>query len=165
MSDYGKGYQSSHHGRTPGEPWSPGKEAGHNAARTHEKPREQFAMPDVSIPEWSNFKTPPGGGGRGGTGPGPSGGLFDWLVGDTSSGRANRIFAAIGTIGGLGYGIWQAFAVGVGLGSGAVIVRKFTALGALAGLLFLMGLAAAASLALLAAILWGIAFLVNFLAG
>lgn len=86
--------------------------------------------------------------------------------GDTTFGRANRFLATLGAVGGFGFGFWQAFTLSSvsGLGSGALTVFKWTAIGTVGGALFLMALVAAASLALLYGILMALGLLLNFLA-
>lgn len=111
-------------------------------------------------------------GGGGGTAASPGepetfGGAFDYWFGDSTLGRVNRFLTALGLIGGLGYGAWQAFTLSTvsGLGAGALTVLKWTAIGTGAGAVFLMALAAAASIALLWGIFMGLGLLLNFLAG
>lgn len=167
-STYGDGYHGSHHGRSPGGPWSPAREAGQNAAWTHQaeahKKRTMLTNPDVSIPEWSNFKPPPSTTGHVGVTP-PPGSLRAALIGDTTLGRGNRFFAAVGTIGGFGFGLLQAFTTAPGLGPGIALVLKSTVIGAACGFFLLLGLVAAACIALLLIVLWSLATLLNLLAG
>jgi hypothetical protein len=87
------------------------------------------------------------------------------LIGDTTLGRGNRFFAAVGTIGGFGYGLLQAFTTAPGLGPGIALVFKSTVIGAAGGFFLLLGLVAAACIALLLVVLWSLATLLNLLAG
>lgn len=73
----------------------------------------------------------------------------------------------LGAVAGLGYGIWQVLAVSTGMGSDAqaLTVLKWTGIGAVAGAALPIARVVAVCLGVLAAILWGLGQLLNFLTG
>ena len=162
MSDYGRGYHGAHHGAAGQGKQTLGTWAGQNAAATHRPKPEAF-----SNPTFGDVQLPPAITPSGSAGPAKPTGPYSHYDSDTTWGRGNRLFTLLGTVGGLGYGVWVAMLSGGGsaLGTGPLGIAKWTLAGAVGGALFQMALVAALSLGLLFAILWGLGLLLKLLAG